>query len=128
MSLFLLPVCNTVKALGMETGKILDDQITASSSEAEHQASRGRLNFEVSPGKPSSWSARYKNSHQWLQVDLGIRPRNVSGIATQGGNDYRGTLARVSRYKLQYSNDGVNFQFYIEQGQSTEKVRCASIS
>lgn len=126
MILFLLLVCN--KALGMEKGKIADDQITASSSEAEHQASRGRLNYEVSPGNPGSWSARYKTTGEWLQVDLGGRPRNVSGIATQGGNNYRKKPARVTQYKLTYGNDGVNFQFYVEQGKGTEKVRYALIS
>lgn len=120
MSLFLLPVCD--KALGMETGEIPDDQITASSSQVEHEPSRGRLNFEVSPGNPRSWSARKATSGQWLKVYLGGRPRKVSGIATQGGYDYSGDLAWVTKYKLGYSNDDEEFQYYSEQGQSSEKV------
>ena len=28
----------------------------------------------------------------------------------------------MTKYKLQYSDDGVNFQYYKEQGQTTDKV------
>ena len=112
----------------MENGKISDSQITASSSEPNHGAQRGRLHFEVAPGKPGSWSALLKDNNQWLQVDLGKWPRNVTGIATQGGTNYREKPRWVTSYKLKCSDDGVNFQFYKEQGQSTEKVISASDS
>ena len=105
----------------MESGKIKDDQITSSSNEAEHQASRGRLNFEVSPGKPGSWCSRVKDDDQWLQVDLGNGNRNVSGIATQGGTNYREKARWVGKYRLAFSDDGVNFHYY-KGGEATDKV------
>ncbi|XP_067048500.1 uncharacterized protein [Acropora muricata] len=111
--------CHT--ALGMESGKIKDDQITSSSNEADRQASRGRLNFEVYPGKPGSWSSRVKDNDQWLQVDLGTGKRNVSGIATQGGTNYRGKARWVAKYRLAFSDDGVNFHYY-KGGEATDKV------
>ena len=100
----------------MESGKIKDNQITASTSEAEHQASRGRLNYEVSPGKVGSWSARVKDNMQWFQVDLGSGNRNVSGIATQGGTNYREKARWVEKYHLMFSDDGKDFQFYNDGG------------
>ena len=105
----------------MESGKIKDDQITSSTNEAEHQASRGRLNFEVSPGKPGSWCSRVKDDDQWLQVDLGNGNRNVSGIATQGGTNYREKARWVGKYRLAFSDDGVNFHYY-KGGEATDKV------
>ena len=116
-----LLVCH--KTIGMEDGTISDGQITASSNEAEHEASRGRLNFEVAPGKPGSWSARVKDLNQWLQVDLGTRHRNISGVATQGGTNYREKPRWVTKYKLKFSDDGVNFQYYKREGQATDEVR-----
>lgn len=111
--------CHT--ALGMESGKIKDDQITSSTNEPERQASRGRLNFEVYPGKPGSWCSLVKDKDQWLQVDLGNGNRNVSGIATQGGTNYRGKARWVQKYKLAFSDDGVNFHYY-KGGEATDKV------
>ena len=105
----------------MESGKIKDDQITASTSEAEHQASRGRLNYKVPSGKVGSWSARVKDNMQWFQVDFGSGNRNVSGIATQGGTNYREKSKWVEKYQLMFSDDGVNFQYY-NGGGATEKV------
>ena len=105
----------------MENGKIKDDQITSSTNEAQHQASRGRLNFEVSPGKPGSWCSRVKDDDQWLQVDLGTGNRNVSGIATQGGTNYREKARWVEKYRLAFSDDGVNFHYY-KGGEATDKV------
>ncbi|XP_068737323.1 uncharacterized protein [Montipora capricornis] len=115
--------CNM--ALGMESGKIKDDQITASSSESEHPASRGRLNYKLPSGEVGSWSSRLKDNMQWFQVDLGSGNRNVSGIATQGGTDYRGRPRWVEKYKLMYSDDGVNFQYYNDGG-ATKKVFIAN--
>ena len=109
-------------ALGMESGKIKDDQITASSSELERQASRGRLNYKLPSGEVGSWSSRWNDNMQWFQVDLGSGNRNVSGIATQGGTNYRGKPKWVEKYKLMYSDDGVNFQYYNDGG-APKKVR-----
>ena len=105
----------------MENGAISDGQITASSQlDANHAAIQGRLNFKATANKGGSWSAVSSDSSQWLQVDLGSQHIKVTRVATQGRDD---TSQWVTEYKLQYSNDGVNFQYYTEPGRLENKVR-----
>ncbi|KAL9964023.1 hypothetical protein ACROYT_G027596 [Oculina patagonica] len=107
------------EALGMENGSITDEQITASSQFANNHAStQGRLHFQMTGSKSGAWSARFLDDNQWLQVDLGNQHTRVTRIATQGRN---GHWDRVTKYRLQYSDDEVNFRYYTEQGQATEK-------
>ena len=107
--------------LGMESGAISDGQITASSQwDANHAAMQGRLHFKAGGGKQGGWSARRNDANQWLQVDRTNRDIRVTHIATQGRNAYG---QWVTKYKLQYSNNGVHFQYYREQGQSAVKVK-----
>jgi len=111
-------------ALGMANGAISDGQISASSQiDSSHAVTQARLHFKATAGKAGSWSARSNDVNQWLQIDLGSRHNNVTRVATQGRND---SLEWVTKYKLQYSNDGVNFQYYREQGQTADKVKCMS--
>ena len=116
----------------MESGKILDKQITASSvANAFHAAQQGRLNFqEVVEGgvakKSGSWSARKNDKNQWLQVDLLRQESVLTSVATQGRN--RNPLwgphkQWVQSYKLQYSNNGVDFEYYKDARQNSDKVR-----
>ncbi|KAL9987547.1 hypothetical protein ACROYT_G001872 [Oculina patagonica] len=108
-----------LEALGMEDGAIIERQITASSQlDANHAATQGRLNFKATTVKAGSWSAARNDSSQWLQIYLSSQYISVTRIATQGRND---TAQWVTKYKLQYSNDGVNFQYYREPGQIADK-------
>ncbi|XP_015761858.1 PREDICTED: EGF-like repeat and discoidin I-like domain-containing protein 3 [Acropora digitifera] len=116
--------CN--RALGMESYEILDKQITASSQfDAIHAAHQGRLNFQGVEGgsswKAGSWSARVNDQHQWLQVELLKEESLVTSVATQGRNS-RNNNQWVTKYKLQYSNNDVNFEYYQDEGQTTTKV------
>ena len=98
----------------METGAISDAQISASSEyNANYAAKQGRLHFLAVPGKAGSWSAKTNNVNQWLQIDLGNQHTKVTRVATQGRNDYS---QWVTKYKLQYSDNGVNFKYYRENG------------
>ena len=116
----------------MENDEILDKQITASSEfDANHAAHQGRLNFqEVVSGrerKAGSWAARVNDQHQWLKVELPKEESVVTSVATQGRNRHPGWSAEnhnqwVTKYKLQYSNNGVNFEYYQDKGQNTAKV------
>ncbi|XP_078357455.1 uncharacterized protein LOC144642352 isoform X3 [Oculina patagonica] len=107
------------QALGMENYIIPDGQISASSEwDVNHAAIQGRLHFKAGGGKQGGWSARSNDVNQWLQVDLGDKYTRVTRVATQGRN---AADQWVTKYKLQYSNDGVNFQYYKEQGQSVAK-------
>ena len=123
--------------MGMESGKIMDKQITASSiTNALHAAHQGRLNFqEVVEGgeakKSGLWSALIRDQNQWLQVDLLRQESVVTSVATQGRN--RNSLwvnhnQWVKSYKLQYSNNGVDFEYYKDARQNSAKVRLKMLS
>ncbi len=98
-------------ALGMESGAISDGQISASSNYGNFPPEQGRLHGS------GSWGTN-ADIDQWLQVDLGDPNTNVTGVATQGIGDWDWVIT----YKLQYSNDEVNFHYYKEQGQNTDRV------
>ena len=118
---FKLSVCRD--GLGMESGAITDGQISASSEwDANHSAAQGRLHLQPSNNLQGCWSAALNDGNQWLKVDLGTFYTAVTRVATQGRN---GTSYRqwVTKYKLQYSDDGENFKYYTEEGQNIHKVR-----
>lgn len=109
----------------MESGAISDGQISASSQfdDSSHAANKGRLRLKAGAGSTGSWvvASADNNVNQWLQVKLGSQHTfEVTGVATQGRNGVNDQW--VTEYKLQYSNDGINFQYYKEQGQSVDKV------
>ena len=116
----------------MENGVVLDEQITASSELNDNSvAYQGRFNVnesvQGSTVQSGAWVARTSDQSQWLQVDLYDEESLISRVATQGRNqDVSWVLANsqwVERYKLQYSNDGRDFEYYHEHGKSTAKVR-----
>jgi len=105
----------------METGIIPDGQISASSEAgAIHAAMQGRLHFQETVDKAGGWAVATNDANQWLQVDLGRQLAKVTRVATQGRNGPY--IQLVTKYKLQYSNDGVNFQNYTEQEANIAKV------
>ena len=105
----------------MENGAILDEQITASSEWDENRASfQGRLHFKKSGNKQGSWSAATSDAYQWLQIDLVSQYNEVTGVATQGRNVFKYQF--ITKYRLQYSSDGVIFLYYRERGQNATKV------
>ena len=111
---FIIPL-GCEEDLGMASGAILDDQITASSTyNSGLSASKSRLHSN------KAWAAHSKDEHQWLQIDLGVEyTTNVTKVATQGSSVHN---EWVTKYKLQYSHNGTNFQFYRDSGQNTDKV------
>ena len=111
----------------MESGLISDSQISASSEhDANYAAIQGRLNFQETSSKAGAWAAATSNVSQWLQVDLGSQFTKVTRVATQGrhySSQWHANHSQwVTKYKLQYSDDGANFHYYREQGQNTAKV------
>ena len=104
----------------MESGEITDGQITASSEwSSTHAPSLARLNRVKEGNKAGSWAAKTNDVNQWLQIELGSDYTKVTRIVTQGRSDYD---QWIKTFKLQYSEDGVNYQFYREQGQTEDKV------
>ena len=112
----------------METGAIADSQITASSEyDIYHSPKRARLHTkEVGPGiGTGAWSSLASDLNQWLQVDLGkITP--TTHVATQGRNSYS-PAQMVTKYKLQFSDDGTSFLCYKRQGESSDAVNVIEI-
>ena len=107
----------------MESGAIADSQLTASSEyNAYHSTKRSRLHTkEISALERGAWLSLTNDADQWLQIDVG-KVLNVTHIATQGRNTYS-PFQYVTKYKVQYSNDGQTFQFYKREGQPSDEVR-----
>ena len=105
----------------MESGAITDAQISASSHlNNNHGASRARLHmlFNGKTTKRGAWSSSSSDLNQWLEINLGGYT-TLTRVATQGSSDYD---QWVTKYRLQYSDDGVIFQFYKEPHQTSAKV------
>ena len=108
----------------MENGEISDAQISASSQwDTNHGPTKGRLNLKQRGISQGGWSARSNDVNQWLQVDLRSFT-TVTGLATQGRHAYWSWRYKqwVTSFNVQYSNDGVIFQFYTETWKSFAKV------
>lgn len=102
----------------MESGAILDSQITASSEhDISHGARLARLNVQTGN---TCWAARVNDVNQWLQVDF-LQNVTLSKLATQGRYNYP---QWVKSYFLSYSVDGSAFQNYKHYGE--DKVSLAS--
>ncbi|KAM8839332.1 neuropilin-1a-like [Synchiropus picturatus] len=88
--------------LGMESGEISSNQITASSQyNSNWSPERSRLNYQENGWTPSDDTVR-----EWIQVDLGFL-RFVSAIGTQGAIS-KETKKRyfVQSYKVDLSSNG----------------------
>ncbi|XP_071959831.1 lactadherin-like [Antedon mediterranea] len=86
--------------LGIESGAIPNNQMTANDHYAHYAPFRGRLHGS------SSWAAKTGNPRKhWIQVDLG-NITQVTQVATQGA---AGRGSRVTKYNVKYSTDGSNF-------------------
>ena len=103
----------------MAFGSISDIQITASSQlDGNHSASQARLHFQADGYKVGGWSALTNDRNQWLQVYFGSHTK-VTRLATQGIYGYD---QWVTKYMLQYSDDGMTFHLYKEARSSSAKV------
>ena len=103
----------------MESGNIADSKITTSSIlNDDSRASQARLNYKADGGLGGGWSSHTNDANQWLQVDLSIYTR-VTRVATQGRNGYD---QWVTKYKVEYSEDGQSFQLYKSSNASVARV------
>ena len=114
--LFYFNLSGCIASLGMENRTIVDAQISASSQYDRNSGPQSaRLNGR------GGWRPSINNRDQWLQVDL-EKYTTVSRIATQGRSSRRYGPS-VTSYRLQYSDDGVNYHSYKARGQDSVKVR-----
>lgn len=109
--------CKEAKALGMESGEIRDEQITASSQWSdEFRASKGRVQSGKDADGYSAWAAS-GDASRWFQVDF-QQYTIVTGISTQGR---RSLNEFVKSYTISFGDDGKNFYGYKPAG--TFKVK-----
>ena len=101
-------------ALGMKSGAILDNQISASSENSENEAA-----IKSRSASPSAWVAQTSDSNPWLQIDLANYYTEITAVEIR---KRFGVDQWVKEYSLQYSDNGTSFKYYKEQGQSTKKV------
>ncbi|KAG7234593.1 hypothetical protein INR49_002222 [Caranx melampygus] len=99
--------------LGLESLRVDDSQITASSYQRMGLGPhRGRLNIQsgIEDGDmhDGAWCADYKDKNQWLEVDA-IHLTLFTGVVLQGRNSIW-SWDWVQTYKVQLSNDSVNWQ------------------
>ena len=92
--------------LGMESGSIPDDKITASSvnSAVNTPAKNGRLNYTAG----SSWCALTSDSNQYLQIDLQTL-HIICAVSTQGNSK---ADQWVRSYTMKSSTDGTTWNDY----------------
>ena len=86
-------------AIGIETGRIVDSQMTSNSSAQGFEAHKGRLNHE------HAWCAS-SALPSYIQVDLRTT-YTVCAVATQGNSS-----SFVEEYKVEFSQDGSKWDFY----------------
>ena len=98
------------EALGMENGKIADDQITASSEREAYPAVNGRLHHITPQGRPFGWQPKNSSCIEWLLVDLLLDNSTITGVATQGCSSRTSkSVLSVTKYELEFSNDSKAF-------------------
>ena len=98
------------EALGMENGKIADDQITASSERDAYPAVNGRLHYITPQRRPFGWQPKNSSCIEWLLVDLLLDNSTITGVATQGCRARTSkSVLSVTKYELEFSNDSKAF-------------------
>lgn len=109
-------LCN--RALGMQNGRIRNNQITSSSEVNRfHTAWLGRLGRVKTGRYIGAWCPKHRNHLQWLKVDFG-RLMKITKIATQGRQD---AGHWVTSYYVSSSIDNVHWAMY--RFRSSNKVR-----
>ncbi len=99
--------------LGMESDRIKDSQLTASTSKASLMPRYGRLNQMTTTLPPrGAWCARDDDPQPYFQVDLGLLTE-VTQIATQG-RQFFNQFAR--NFTISYSSNGFLWTPYTSNG------------
>ncbi|XP_053765295.1 coagulation factor V [Panthera pardus] len=112
--------CST--PLGMESGKIENKQITASSFKKSWwgdywEPFRARLNAQ---GRVNAWQAKANNNKQWLQIDL-LKIKKITAIVTQGCKSLSSEMY-VKSYTIHYSDQGVDWKSYRQKSSMADKI------
>ncbi|XP_075966261.1 coagulation factor V [Anarhichas minor] len=114
-TLFLVLDNDCYRPLGLESGSVKDDQITAINTRGYWEPHLARLNNN---GKFNAWSTDQTKS--WIQVDF-QRPVVLSQVATQGARQLFHTQF-VVKYSISYSTDRRKWIFYKGDSRDLRKV------
>ncbi|XP_040003907.1 coagulation factor V isoform X2 [Xiphias gladius] len=114
-TLFLVLDDDCYRPLGLESGSVKDNQITAIITRGHWEPYLARLNNQ---GKYNAWSTDQNNS--WIQVDF-QRPVVISQVATQGAKQLFQSQF-VVKYTISYSTDRRKWIFYKGDSRDLRKV------
>lgn len=119
----ILLVCSS-PPLGMQDGRILNHQLTASSDGMW-------LNLKTFEAKDArlrlaslSWVSAILDSSPWLQVSFAPEIKIISAIATQGNPSYDWW---TTSYTLKHSMTGKIWRYYEKEGVEVNKVNTDKI-
>ncbi|XP_054887429.1 discoidin, CUB and LCCL domain-containing protein 2 [Poeciliopsis prolifica] len=110
--------------LGLESGGVLDSQLSVSSvwdwnSTAGEHVVWGKSGARLKkPGLP--WAPSPSDRQQWLQVDF-RREKRITAIVTTG-SDRSEYQYFVKAYRVLFSKDGKEWHFYRETNSSQDKI------
>ncbi|XP_069568180.1 coagulation factor V [Brachyistius frenatus] len=104
-TLFLALDNDCYRPLGLQSGSVKDDQITANNTRGHWEPHLARLSNQ---GQYNAWSTERNSS--WIQVDF-QRPVVISKVATQGAKQMFSPQF-VKKYSISYSNDRRKWTFY----------------
>ncbi|TMS06250.1 Coagulation factor V [Larimichthys crocea] len=114
-TLFLVLDNDCYRPLGLQSGSVKDEQITAINTRGYWEPYLARLNNQ---GKYNAWSTEQNSS--WIQVDF-QRPVVISQVATQGARQLFQTQF-VEKYTISYSTDRRKWTFYKGDSNDFRKV------
>ncbi|XP_045909140.1 coagulation factor V [Micropterus dolomieu] len=114
-TLFLVLDNDCYRPLGLQSGTVKDNQITAINTRGYWEPHLARLNNQ---GKYNAWST--EQNHSWIQVDF-QRPVVISQVATQGAKQIFYSQF-VEKYAISYSSDRRNWIFYKGDSREFRKV------
>ncbi|XP_036611939.1 coagulation factor V isoform X2 [Trichosurus vulpecula] len=118
--------CST--PLGMESQKIGNNQITASSTKKSWLGGYwspfyARLNAQ---GRVNAWQAKSNNNRQWLQIDL-LKTKKITAIVTQGAKSFSNEMYVMS-YTIFYSDHGTGWKPYKDKSSMTAKIFAGNVN
>lgn len=105
---------NCINPLGLEDGRIPDESLTDNVEDMMSKPNNARLNKRV-VDFPFGWKAS-EGSSQWLQIDLGSMHK-IDKVAVQGSWDATMSTFYVTKFKVQFSNNSVTWNYVKENGQ-----------
>ncbi|XP_071782422.2 coagulation factor V [Centroberyx gerrardi] len=114
-TLFLVLDNDCSHPLGVGSGSVKDNQITAINTRGYWEPYLARLNNH---GKYNAWSTEQSDS--WIQVDF-LRPVVISRVATQGAKQMFHSQY-VINYTISYSNDRRKWIFYKGDSRNFRKI------